>query len=80
MIPPPEPTEPASPELNTSEKAAEKVKEAYRWWDHLATIHPQDPLWLGGIKLLVRAVGILILLAISPFALLAIIIGFLTVM
>lgn len=76
----PTPDQPDDAKLNASEKAAEKVKDAYRWWDHLATIHPQDPLWLGGIKLLVRAIGILILLAISPFALLAIIIGFLTVM
>jgi hypothetical protein len=76
----PEPDQPDNPELKPGEKAAEKMKDAYRWWDHLATLHAEDPLWLGIVKLLVRAVGILILLAISSFALLAIIIGFLTVM
>lgn len=64
------------PKASVGNQAADKIKEAYRWWDNLATLNAEDPLWLGAIKIGVRVIGIIILLIISPFALLAIIIGF----
>lgn len=73
----PSPEEKKQP--NAGEELADKMKDAYRWWDNLASLNENDPLWLGGIKIIIRIVGILILLAISPFALLAIIVAFLAV-
>ncbi|PHI20844.1 hypothetical protein CEQ90_05630 [Lewinellaceae bacterium SD302] len=65
-----------APNKSAGGKAADKIKGAYNWWDNLATLNAEDPLWLGVLKIGVRAVGIIVLLAISPFALLAIVIGF----
>lgn len=52
------------------EQMAERAKEAYRWWDNLATLHPEDPFLVGAAKIGVRVVGIIVLLALSPLILL----------
>ena len=67
------------PKNTPADELAERAKAAYQWWDHLATFHPQDPWWLGGLKLLIRAVGIIVLLALSPLLIIVLIITFLTV-
>lgn len=77
------PTPPENPSTPPAEKPttaggqlADKAKAAYDWWDHLATFHPDDPWWLGVLKLGVRAVGVIILLVLSPVIILGIVIGF----
>ncbi|MEM9929409.1 MAG: hypothetical protein AAF840_06305 [Bacteroidota bacterium] len=71
--PPPEEDPAPDPEgakPSAGEELATKAQEAYKWWDNLATFHVDDPWWLGGLKLLVRAVGIIIMLILSPFIIL----------
>lgn len=65
---------------NTAEALADRATAAYQWWDHLATFHPEDPWWLGGLKLLFRGIGILLLIALSPLLLLVLIVAFLAVL
>lgn len=70
-----------NPDLPTKpgEALADKAKSAYRWWDKLSTINPEDPLWLGGAKILARVVGVLVLLAMSPLILLGLFFAFIAV-
>ncbi|OAV44198.1 hypothetical protein [Lewinella sp. 4G2] len=55
---------------------AGKVKETYEWWNNLATINEEDPLWVGAAKIGVRLFGILILLALSPLILVGFLMAF----
>lgn len=71
----PPPTEPRKP----GEELAEKAQAAYQWWDNLATLNAEDPLWLGAAKIGARVVGILVLLAMSPFILLGLAMAFIVV-
>lgn len=72
---------PSAAEAPTAEAAlADKAKAAYAWWDHLATFHPDDPWWLGGLKIGFRAVGVVLLLALSPVIILGILVGFAAVL
>lgn len=68
-----------TPRTSAGDELADKAKAAYQWWDNLATFHPEDPFWVGGLKILVRVVGILVLLALSPLILLGFLFAFLAV-
>ena len=48
----------------------EKTANTFKWWNNLSTLNAEDPFWIGGLKILVRLFGILILLALSPLVLL----------
>lgn len=74
-VPTPQDDQPEKP----GEALAESAKNAYRWWDNLATLNADDPLWLGSAKILLRVMGILILLAMSPLILLGLFFAFLAV-
>ena len=69
-----------APDSDTTASAPEqlsgKVKETYEWWNNLATIHPEDPFWVGGLKILARLVGILVLLVLSPLIIMGFIMAF----
>lgn len=65
---------------SAGDQLADKAKAAYQWWDHLATFHPEDPWWLGGLKLVFRAVGIIVLLILSPVILIGIFVAFMAVL
>lgn len=58
------------------EAIADKAKETYEWWNNLATINAEDPFLVGAVKILVRLVGILILLALSPFLIFSLLLAF----
>lgn len=73
----PDPSEEKDPARG--EELAEKAKAAYQWWDNLATFHADDPLWLGGVKIIIRVIGVLVLLALSPLILLGLFFAFLAV-
>jgi len=64
---------------NPGEALADRAKSAYKWWDNLATINAEDPLWVGAAKILARVIGVLILLAMSPLILLGILVAFMAV-
>jgi hypothetical protein len=74
-----DPEKTAEPSPSASEELSSKAVAAYEWWDNLATFHPDDPLWLGGAKILVRIVGVLVLLALSPLIILGFLFAFLAV-
>ncbi|TXF86025.1 hypothetical protein FUA23_20020 [Neolewinella aurantiaca] len=73
----------STPPKNEPEKPgdalAEKAKSAYQWWDNLATLNADDPLWMGALKIGVRVLGVLILLALSPLILLGVMLAFIAV-
>ncbi len=76
------PTDGESPEAQqdvAGGQIADKMKETYRWWDNLATINAEDPLWLGVAKIGIRVVGILVLLALSPLIILGLALAFIAV-
>jgi len=78
------PTQPASPTPSDQpnkpdEELAEKAQAAYRWWDDLARLNSEDPVWLMLGKLSVRVFGILVLLALSPLILLGLAMAFIVV-
>lgn len=57
----------------------EKFKALLEWWKRLYTINSDDYILAIMIKVLIRIVGIVILIALSPFAILGVIIAFLFV-
>ena len=61
----------------TGNKMLDKAADTLGWWNRLATINADDPLWVGAIKIGIRVIGILILIAISPFVILGLILSFL---
>ncbi len=72
-------TPPETSSEKPGEVLADRAKSAYKWWDNLATINAEDPLLVGAAKILVRAVGILVLLAMSPLILLGFLFAFMAV-
>lgn len=71
---PPKTTTPAGNALT------EKATETYKWWNNLATLHPEDPFLVGMGKIGIRLLGILILLALSPLIIAGLVIAFITVL
>lgn len=71
------PTDP-TPE-NPGDAIADKAKSAYQWWDDLATLKEDDSFLVGTAKILVRLVGILVLLAMSPLIIMGFIMAFIAV-
>lgn len=71
----PTPTETEAP-ASAPEQLSGKVKETYEWWNNLATINADDPFWVGGLKILARLLGILVLLALSPLIIMGFIMAF----
>ncbi len=75
------PPPPTGPEEATPGGAlADKAAETYKWWNNLATLHPEDPLWVGAGKIGIRLLGILVLLALSPLIILGLVVAFITVL
>lgn len=59
------PTDPDSTEKK--EDLTDKMVDKIKWWNRAATINADDPFWVGVIKIGIRIIGILIMLALSPF-------------
>ena len=64
---------------NVGDKLAERAKSAYQWWDDLATLREDDPFLVGAAKIGARVLGIIVLLALSPFILLGLVMAFVAV-
>lgn len=70
---------PPTPPADSGEKLADRAKDAYRWWDNLATLNENDPFLVGVGKIGLRVVGIIVLLALSPFILMGLMMAFIAV-
>ncbi len=75
----PDNTHPEGHPEKPGEVLADRAKSAYKWWNNLSTINAEDPFWVGAAKILVRVIGILVLLAMSPLILLGLFFAFLAV-
>ena len=68
---------------NSEKKAADvlidKATESFNWWNNLATLNKEDSILMTIFKISIRIVGIIIMIAISPFALIGLIVAFMAV-
>ncbi len=64
-------------ESSVKDKLFDKILDIHQWWNHLAAIDKNDSILMSMSKILLRIVGIVVFLIISPFAILGIIIAFL---
>ncbi len=68
---------------NSDKKAADvlidKATESFKWWNNLATLNKEDSILMTIFKISIRIVGIIIMIAISPFALIGLIVAFMAV-
>ncbi len=60
---------------STSDKMLGKAADTLNWWNKISSINEDDSLGVGILKIGIRILGILILLAISPFVILGLIVG-----
>ena len=63
----------------TTDKMLDKAADTINWWTKISRINADDAIYIAFLKILMRIVGIILLLIISPFAIMGLIIGFLTV-
>lgn len=66
---------PEKKEASSTDKMFDKAANTLNWWNKMATISEDDSLLVGFTKIVIRIIGILILLAISPFIILGLIVG-----
>lgn len=59
-----------------TDKMMDKAADTFNWWNRMATLHEDDPIYIGFFKIMIRIVGIVIMVAISPFVLLGLIVAF----
>lgn len=60
---------------SATDKMMDKAADRLNWWNRTATINEDDSIWVGFTKIVLRVIGILFLLAISPFVILGLIVG-----
>ncbi|MFK8008648.1 MAG: hypothetical protein AB8H03_19980 [Saprospiraceae bacterium] len=60
---------------SASDKMMDKAANSFNWWNRVATINEEDSIWIGFTKIIIRVIGILFLIAISPFVILGLIVG-----
>ena len=53
----------------------EKISKTIKWWNHAAAIHAEDKIIVIALKLGIRITGITVLVALSPFAILGLILA-----
>ena len=63
----------------TTDKMLDKAADTINWWTRVSRINADDAVSVVLMKVMMRIVGIIFLIIISPFAILGLIIGFLTV-
>ncbi len=62
-----------------SDQMLDKGLETFKWWNNLATLNKEDSIPMSLFKLSIRIVGIVLMIAISPIAIIALIIAFMAV-
>jgi hypothetical protein len=60
---------------STSGKIMDKAADKLNWWNRAATINEDDSMWVGFTKVVIRIIGIILLIAISPFVIIGLIVG-----
>ncbi|MFT6319837.1 MAG: hypothetical protein ACJAT4_000754 [Granulosicoccus sp.] len=60
---------------SASDKIMDKAADKLNWWNRAATINEDDSMWVGFTKIVIRIIGILLLIAISPFVIIGLIVG-----
>jgi|GEM_PF-1658684 len=60
---------------SASDKIMDKAADKLNWWNRAATINEDDSMWIGFTKIVIRVIGILLLIAISPFVIIGLIVG-----
>lgn len=70
----------AKKKQKVSDQMLNKASATYKWWNNLATLNKEDSIPLSMAKISIRVVGIIVLIAISPIALLALLIAFMAVL
>jgi len=63
----------------TTDKMLDKAADTINWWTKVSRINADDAVSIVLLKIMMRIIGIIFLIIISPFAILGLIIGFLTV-
>ena len=56
-----------------------KATETFKWWNNLTTLNQEDSTRMSLLKIGFRIIGIVVMIAISPIAILAVFIAFLAV-
>ena len=64
---------------SAADKMLDKAADTINWWTKISRINADDAMTTVALKVLMRIVGIILLILISPFAIMGLIIGFLTV-
>ena len=64
---------------DTTDILLDKATDSFKWWNNLATINKEDSLVMLLFKLSIRVVGIIVMIIISPFALVGLIVAFMAV-
>lgn len=60
---------------SATDKMMDKASDSLNWWNRTVTINEDDSIWVGAIKIIIRIIGILLLIAISPLVILGLIVG-----
>jgi hypothetical protein len=63
------------PENSMDKMVLGKISKSIKWWNHAAAIHAEDNIMVIALKLSIRLLGITVLVALSPFAILGLILA-----
>jgi len=58
----------------------DKATDSYKWWDNLATFNKEDSMGMTIFKISIRGVGVIVMLLLSPFAIVALMVAFMAVL
>jgi len=62
-----------------NDQMVDKAAATFKWWNNLATLNKEDSVSMSLVKISIRIIGIVILIAISPIAIISLIIAFMAV-
>jgi len=60
----------------STDKMMNKAADTFNWWNRMATLQEDDPIYIGFFKIMLRVIGIVIMITISPFILLGLFVAF----
>ena len=70
-----QPQQKKKPKEDLSERIIFGIAKIYKWWSRIILMNEDDPFLITVLKILFRLVGIVILVLLSPLAILGLIIG-----
>jgi len=71
----PENNNPPKKEKST-DKMMNKATDTYNWWNNMVTLKEEDPIYLGFFKIMLRVIGIVIMIGISPLVIFGLFVAF----